>query len=101
MTVETLEAAVDPNFTRFTPAFRDYAIAGALHLDHMADMALEDARPAVRRHAILLSSALGISAGEAEEQLVKLLQRHAKEWKSYMNWLGAQSFVKRWVRCDQ
>ena len=60
-------------------------------------MALEEARSAVRRHAILLGSALGISAGQAEEQLVDLLQRHAKEWKNYMDLLGAQS-LKQWIR---
>lgn len=101
MMAESLESAVDPNFTRFTPAFREYAIAGVLHLDHLADMALEDARPAVRRHAILLGPALGMSAREAEEQLIDLLQRHATEWKSYMDSLGPRSFVKQWVRCEQ
>jgi hypothetical protein len=101
MAAETLEAAVDPNFTRFTPAFREYAIARVLHMDHLADMALEDARPAVRRHALLLGSALGIPTREAEERLIDLLQRHAKEWKSYMDSLGAQSFVKHWARCKQ
>jgi hypothetical protein len=42
MSAATLETAIDPNFTRMTRAYREYAIAGILHMDHMADMAADE-----------------------------------------------------------
>jgi hypothetical protein len=38
-------------------AFRQYAIAGVLHMDHLADMAGTEARSQVRRHATTLGPA--------------------------------------------
>ena len=39
LSARSLEEAIHPDFKRKSPAFEQYAIAGALHLDHMADMA--------------------------------------------------------------
>jgi 7-cyano-7-deazaguanine synthase in queuosine biosynthesis len=101
MSAATLRDAVDPDFKRWNAAFEEYAIAGVLHMDHLADMADEDARPAVRRHACLLGPALGLSPKDAEDRLAALLQRHAGEWKNYMGSLGARSFVRKWARTEQ
>ena len=101
MTAATLENSLDRHFTRWSPAFRNYAIAGVLHLDHLADMASDEARPAVRRHASLLGPALRLSPETAEQQLSDLLKRHAAEWKTFMNSLGENSFVRQWARCDR
>ena len=94
----TLETAVDPDFTRLTPAYREYAIAGVLYMDHLAAMAEEDARPHVMRHATLLAPVLGISGEKAHAQLDALLFKHAEEWKNYMDSLGTNSFVTQWAR---
>jgi hypothetical protein len=101
LSASSLTNAIHPNFTRKSPAFEEYAIAGTLHLDHMADMASEDARSAVRRHAILTGMALGISAPAAEERLVGMFERHAAEWNNFVNELGASSFIKKWTRASQ
>ena len=101
MTAATLEAAVDPGFTRMNRAYREYAVAGILHMDHLADMANADARSQVRRHAALMAPALDLLPEDAEERLAALLNRHAEEWKSYMGSLGAHSFVKQWARIEQ
>lgn len=101
LTAASLEEAIHPDFTRRSDAFGQYAIAGALHLDHMADMAGAEARPPVRRHAALISAALGISAEEAEVNLVGMLERHAAEWNSFVNDLGPRSFVRKWTRKSQ
>jgi hypothetical protein len=95
-----LNDAIQPGFTRLSPAFEQYAVAGALHLDHIADMASEDGRPAVKRHAALTGIALGIQAKDAEDNLIRMLQRHAEEWNSFVNDLGARSFVKKWTRAS-
>jgi hypothetical protein len=101
LTAASLDEAIHPDFTRRSDAYGQYAIAGALHLDHLADMAGADARPAVRRHAALTAAALGISAGEAEENLAGMLERHAAEWNSFVDDLGARSFVRKWTRKSQ
>ena len=93
----TLESAVDPDFKKLNSAYRDYAIAGIRHMDALADMAHRGARRIVRRHATSLGRALRLTE-DAEDPLVGLLERHADEWKGYLRSLGADSFVKKWVR---
>jgi 7-cyano-7-deazaguanine synthase in queuosine biosynthesis len=101
LSASSLADAIHPDFTRNSPAFEEYAIAGTLHLDHMADMASGDARSAVQRHAVLTGMALGISAPAAEEKLVGMFERHAAEWNNFVKDLGARSFVKKWTRASQ
>jgi 7-cyano-7-deazaguanine synthase in queuosine biosynthesis len=101
LSAESLEEAVHPDFRRMGRAFREYAIAGTLHLDHIADMAGADNRLEVRRHAVLTSAALGLSAAEADARLASMLERHAAEWSSFLNDMGARSFVKNWTRKGQ
>jgi 7-cyano-7-deazaguanine synthase in queuosine biosynthesis len=98
MTAATLEAAVEQGFTKTGGAFREYALAGTLHMDHLADLATADQRPEIARHAATLGPALGLSRQEARERLAALLNTHAEEWKSYINSLGARSFVRQWAR---
>lgn len=94
----TLSEAVTSSFTKLGRAYEQYAIAGVLHLDHLADMSNTMAKPIVQRHARLFSSALGLTADEASDKLAALLERHALEWKRYLDSLGAHSFVKKWAR---
>ena len=97
MDATTLEDAVDPDFTRMTRAFREYAIAGSLHLKHLAGISKED-DALVTRHAMLLAPVLGLSNEKSREQLSALLTRHAQEWKNYMGSLEQDSFVRQWAR---
>lgn len=97
----TLEAGIAPQFTRFTAAFREYALAGVLHMDHLADMADAESAPAVRRHAQALAPVIDISVSDAEQRLAALLSHHASEWKGFMESLGANSFVRQWARSDR
>jgi hypothetical protein len=101
LTAPSFSAAIHSDFRRKSAAFEQYAIAGTLHLDHMADMAADDARPAVRRHAVLTGLAMGISADESEEKLANMLKRHAAEWDNFVSGLGSQSFVRKWTRASQ
>jgi 7-cyano-7-deazaguanine synthase in queuosine biosynthesis len=97
----SLDEAIHPDFKRKGSAFEQYAIAGTLHLDHMADMAAAEARPAVRRHAVLTGAALGISAPEAEQSLAGVFERHADEWSNFLGDLGQRSFVRKWTRASK
>ena len=98
MSAATLQAAVDHDFRHLTNRYREYAIAGALHMDHLADMASADARSNLKRHAALLGPALNITAAEAEARLAELMEKHAEEWSDYLRSAGKKSFIKQWAR---
>lgn len=97
MSAATLEAAVDPDFENLNTAYRDYAIAGVRHMDDLAQMADDRERRSVRLHAAFLRRALRLT-GDSEGRLIRLLERHADEWKWYLDSLGSNSFVKHWIR---
>lgn len=101
MDANSLDRAVSPRFNRRTSAFEEYAIAGVLHMDHLADMAAPDAEPLIARHATLLAPALEIPREESEQKLRALLKKHRQEWKNYLDSLGENSFVKQWARTDR
>ncbi len=79
-------------------ASREYAIAGALHMDHMA--ALADA-PALRRDleltAFQLAGALGLGREDVRARLERLIRRHSSEWEAFLGSLGSESFVAAWA----
>ena len=96
MGATSLEAAVDSSFTKANAAFRNYAIAGVLHMEHMADLARAAQREIVAGHAALLGPALGVAVQEAERHLLTLFERHRDEWETYLSSLDKSSFVRRW-----
>ncbi len=98
LTVGTIDAAVHKDFKRMSPAFREYAIAGTLHLDHLADMAAPDNRAAIERHAIITAPSLGMTANEVHALLQGVLERHAAEWGLFIKNAGARSFLRQWTR---
>jgi hypothetical protein len=83
-------------FTRMSKAFEEYAIAGILHLDHLAALARSELhRRSVRRVAHETAEGLGIDAALGERQLIDLLERHRSEWLAFIASLGKDSFVAR------
>ena len=94
----TFEEGAAAGFVSITQAHREYAIAGTLHLDHMA--ALSDApvhSEFLKRAASQLASVLGLGAQDAEDRLYRLLKQHNVEWQSFVESLGAESFVTKWI----
>lgn len=91
-----IRAGTVRGFTRMSKAFEEYAIAGILHLDHLAALARSDLhRRAVRRVAHETADGLGIEAALAERHLFDLLERHRAEWLAFLASLGKDSFVAR------
>lgn len=96
----TLEAGVSQAFRRkkITHAIREYAIAGTLHMDHLA---------ALRHSAInakiidlttfQLAKALSLPQADVQAKLNRFLMQHEKEWKEFMRSLGPTSFVAEWA----
>jgi hypothetical protein len=92
------EAGTATGFTRITKAMREYAIAGTLHLDHLSGLRRSPVHArSLKRHALNLSQALGISRSEAEAGLNRLLEQHETEWSAFMRSLGPDSFVSGWT----
>ena len=77
---------------------RHYAIAGTLHLDHLAGLrSVPIYQRALDGAAHRLDRALGYWPGEARGKLNRLLEQHEKEWKAFMKSLGPDSFVGNWA----
>ena len=74
----------------------DYGIAGAYHLQQLANMAkLSDKK--LRMHVFELAEATKISEERALKQLKALLRNHAREWDDFLGAQGEKSFLRRWV----
>lgn len=93
-----LSDAVDPRFGKLNKAFREYLIAGVLHMDHLAELALPENTALLQRQARILSSAVGLPTIEVETRLARMLGKHADEWNSYVDSLGDRSLVRQWAR---
>ncbi|MGH9502242.1 MAG: 7-cyano-7-deazaguanine synthase [Terriglobales bacterium] len=96
----TFKAGADPSFPKkkVTGKLRQYAIAGSLHLDHLAG--LRDSPANLRTlglNAFQLSRSLGLPEADVRAKLDRLLTQHGNEWKSFMNSLGQKSFVSNWA----
>jgi hypothetical protein len=76
----------------------EYAIAGTLHLDHLANLrGAAIHATGIRLNALQIAKALDVPEQFAQTKLDRLLDQHAKEWKAYITSLGPKSFVNRWT----
>jgi 7-cyano-7-deazaguanine synthase in queuosine biosynthesis len=83
---------------RKTSAQRNYAVAGALHLDHLAGLRRSRIhRPGLESCIRQTAAARGKPELEVRTGLDRLLACHEKEWKEFMEFLGPKSFVSRWT----
>lgn len=98
LSAPSLDDAVPRSFEKVNKSFREYAIAGVLHMDHLADLASNDGERVLRREATELAATLGISAEEAEKNIKAVMSRHSDEWRDFLASLGEKSLVHNWVR---
>lgn len=83
---------------KITRALREYAIAGTLHLDHLAKFRHSAANgSAVDLFSFHLADSLGIKETDVRGKLDRLLGRHETEWKAFMGSLGNNSFLVNWA----
>ena len=77
---------------------REYAIAGTLHLDHLATL---QKSPMNKGMIDLTVSQLSRSRALPEDtvrgSLNRLLNKHESEWMNFVEALGPNSFVANWV----
>ena len=80
-------------------AMYEYAIAGVLHLDHLASVLQSPAnQPGFSRQVFRLSRSLELNEAEVRAKLERLVVQHAKEWRGFVDSLGPKSFVAQWIR---
>ena len=100
LSASTFVAGAAKTFDRkkITVAMRQYAIAGALHLDHLARLVDSPAGARALSHSSFqLSEALGLPELDVRAKLDRLLLQHRAEWRNFMFSLGQDSFVADWA----
>ena len=98
LTANDLTQSVPSSFKKMNSAFREYAIAGVLHMDHLADLAGYDGRAVLQRQAYGIADSLGLSVKQTEQNIKELISQHASEWSAFTASLGTGSFLQNWVR---
>ena len=94
----TFESGAAVGFDKITPALREYAIAGTLHLDHLAGLSRSSRHAGLlHRHAIHIALTLGLPPQDTEEQMRRMLDQHAAEWADFVVSLGPNSFITKWT----
>lgn len=85
-------------FDKITRAQRLYAIAGALHLDHLASLRrTPNFLQTLEFHAFHIARAIGLPEKDVRSKLDRLLTQHEKEWTEFMTSLGPNSFIAGWI----
>lgn len=91
-------AAAEFDKKKITKAMREYAIAGTLHLDHLATIRDSASNAlAFDLNVSQLGEACGLSEADTRTRLERMLRQHATEWKSFVVSLGRKSFVSHWA----
>jgi 7-cyano-7-deazaguanine synthase in queuosine biosynthesis len=90
----TFEIGAAATFAKSFKPFRDYFVAGALHLKYLADLVQSERFQAtLQRHALELSEWRGEDPAELEIKLRRLVEKHAEEWEGFVLSLGSASFL--------
>jgi 7-cyano-7-deazaguanine synthase in queuosine biosynthesis len=96
--VSTFEEGPPRSFKKTTRALREYAIAGTLHLDHLAGLRRSPLHAeTIKRQAYQLARSQRLRPEEAEDNLNLLLSKHESEWRRFVSSLGEKSFIRNWV----
>ena len=104
LSAPTFEAAVLSGFDpkKVTRAQREYAIAGALHMDHLAELHRTPTNAEEITHAAYrLARPLRLSESEIAMKITDGLERHRTEWKAFLTAAGPASFLHVWTKGDQ
>ena len=94
------EDGVAEEFGKVKPrgAQYEYAIAGTLHLDHLAHLLHSSANQVpLDRQIFRLSESIAITDQETRQKLERLLTQHGKEWRHFVGSLGARTFIGQWT----
>lgn len=94
----TFEKGAASGFDSMTGKLHDYAIAGTLHLDHLAALRSTRAgQSTLELTAYQLGRSRNLPEADVRAKLDRLLSKHEDEWRAFMNSLGKQSFLTGWA----
>jgi len=98
LTAASFEEGAAKEFKHVTNAQREYAIAGTLHLEHLAGLQHDDVNQGtINLAASQLASSQRLQVTDVRARLDRLLEQHASEWRCFVASLGASSFVATWA----
>jgi len=76
---------------------QDYAVAGALHLDHLAALHRTDVEAGpVGRSVRALSRAMKREEADMAQKVKRMLEQHDTEWRAFLRSLDRRSFIRKW-----
>ena len=91
-------ASSDFDISRNYKAMSRHAIAGTLHLDHLASVAESQADSSgLSPQLSKLCKSLDLPVAEVKMKLKRMLARHKSEWGEFLKALGPESFVVKWI----
>jgi 7-cyano-7-deazaguanine synthase in queuosine biosynthesis len=83
---------------KVTRKLHEYAIAGALHMDHLAGLRASASNAGMLdRSAFQLSRSLRLPEADTRARLDRLLLQHEVEWERFIASLGRSSFLANWA----
>ena len=83
---------------RHRGALFESAIAGTIQLDQLARLHRSAAsQSGFDRQVGGLSASLGLPEETVRAKLMRVLQRHDREWKGFLDSVGCESFVRQWA----
>ena len=95
------KAGAAKGFSGFTPALREYAIAGVLHFEHLALLRGTAQFELIKRQRVNeLARSLSEPPMGVTMKLGRFLEKHAIEWAAFTNDLGPESFVRQWIEMN-
>lgn len=97
---DVYENGAAPSFKNRSPsgALYEYAVAGTLHLEHLAMLAHRPRdSPELSMQVGRLSRSLDLQPHVTSAKLQRMLMQHAQEWADFLEDLGTDSFITKWV----
>lgn len=98
LSAPTLEAgmAAGYNLAKLGEAQQGYAVAGALHMDHLAALSAAREKPrSYGRQIRDLAKALDATAEEVGRSAGDMLGQHESEWRAFLRSLAPSSFIRQ------
>lgn len=91
----TLESGMAANFprARLQESQTAYAVAGPMHLDHLADLSRSPS-PSLDRQIRELARAMDDSEEATRRNVMSLLAAHDAEWRAFLSSLPPKSFIR-------
>ena len=100
LAVPVFESGVSSDFNKkkiFKSTKHD-AVAGVLHMDHLARLSdFPEDVPRFNMESYWLSQSLGMCRNTVKQKLKRVLIQHRCEWENFMASLGSSSFIAGWV----